>query len=103
MAFQNYDSTSHGGESCDFKTTTMADTNENPIDSGKTFFDISVNTDQIGMGYEADIPEKFQQHAIVCDFQTKIWLKVIDEQLHSYTFIKIQTCILLSVFKNIEV
>ena len=36
----------------------MADTIENPFDSGKTYFDISVNTDQIGMGFEADTPEK---------------------------------------------
>ena len=26
--------------------------------SGKTYFDISINTDQIGMGLEADNPEK---------------------------------------------
>ena len=45
----------HGGESRDFKTTTMADTIEkNPIDSGKTFCYISVNTGQICMGFEAD-------------------------------------------------
>ena len=36
----------------------MADTIGNSVDSGKTFFDISVNTDQIGMGIEADTPEK---------------------------------------------
>ena len=48
----------HGaGESCDFKTTTMADTIEKPVDSGKTFFDISINTDQIGIGFEANTPE----------------------------------------------
>ena len=28
------------------------------VDSGKTFFDISVNTDQIGRKFEADNPEK---------------------------------------------
>ena len=39
----------HGGESGYFKTTTMADNIENPIDSGKIFFDISVKTDQICM------------------------------------------------------
>ena len=33
-----------GGESRDFKRTTMADTCENTVDSGKTFFDISVHT-----------------------------------------------------------
>ena len=27
---------------------------KNPVYSGKTFFDISVNTGQIGMGFEAD-------------------------------------------------
>ena len=41
----------------------MADTNENTIDSGKTFFDISVTTGQIGMEFEADTPQKWQQHA----------------------------------------
>ena len=35
------------GESHDFKTTTMADTIEKNVDSGKTFFDFSVNTSQI--------------------------------------------------------
>ena len=36
-----------------------------PLDSGitKTFFDISVNTDQISMGFEADTREKLKQHA----------------------------------------
>ena len=29
-----------------------------PLDLGKTFFDISVNTDQISMGFEADTREK---------------------------------------------
>ena len=28
------------------------------IDSGKTLFDISDKADQIGMGFEADTPEK---------------------------------------------
>ena len=36
----------------------MGDTIEKAVDSGKTFFDISVNTDQIGMRFEADTPEK---------------------------------------------
>ena len=31
---------------------------KNPVDSGKTFFNISVNTGQIDMGFEADTPEK---------------------------------------------
>ena len=30
----------------------------NPLNSGKTLFDISVNTDQIGMGFEAESCEK---------------------------------------------
>ena len=48
----------HGGESHDFKITTMADTIVKPVDSGKTFFDNSVNTGQICMGFEADTSEK---------------------------------------------
>ena len=36
----------------------MEDTCQNPIDSGKTFFDIFVNTDHIVMGFEADTPGK---------------------------------------------
>ena len=48
---------------------------KNPVDSGKTFFDISIHSGQIGMGFE-HIP---RIHDInmpnVCDFQTKIWLK----------------------------
>ena len=36
----------------------MADTFSKPLDSGKTIFDISVNTDQIGMVFKADTPEK---------------------------------------------
>ena len=31
---------------------------KNPIISGKTFFDISINTGQIGMGFKADTPKK---------------------------------------------
>ena len=36
----------------------MADTIEKTVDSGKTFFDISFNTGQICMGFQADTPEK---------------------------------------------
>ena len=36
----------------------MTDTILKPFDSGKTFFDISVNAGQICMGFEADTPEK---------------------------------------------
>ena len=36
----------------------MADTCQNPIESGKTFFDISVNTYQIAVGSEADSLDK---------------------------------------------
>ena len=35
------------------------------VDSGNTFFDISVNTDQIGMGFEADIPENESNMSIL--------------------------------------
>ena len=47
----------HSGESRDFKTT-MADTIEKRVNSGKTFFYISINIDQIGMGFEADTPKE---------------------------------------------
>ena len=36
---------------------------KSPINSGKTFLDISVNTGQICLGFEADTPQKRQQHA----------------------------------------
>ena len=36
----------------------MAHNIENLADSGRTFFDISLNTDQIGIGFEADTHEK---------------------------------------------
>ena len=36
---------------------------KNPVYSGKTFFDYSVNTGQIDMGFGADTPEKRPQHA----------------------------------------
>ena len=39
----------------------MTDTIEKNVDSGKNFFDISVNTDQIDMGFEADTTEKWKQ------------------------------------------
>ena len=42
----------------------MSDTIEKNVVSGKTFFDISVETDHICMGFEADMP-------FVCDFRTK--------------------------------
>ena len=45
------------------------------LDSGKTLFDIFVNTDQIGMGFKADTPRKRSNMPIFSDFQTKIWLK----------------------------
>ena len=48
----------HDRESRDFKTITTSYTIEKPVDSGETFVDISVNTGQICMGFEADTPEK---------------------------------------------
>ena len=36
----------------------MAGSCQKPLDPGKTFLGIPVNTDQIGMGFEADTPEK---------------------------------------------
>ena len=53
----------------------MAHTIEKTIDSGKTFFDISINTGQICMGLVADTPENDSDRPIVCDFRTKNWLK----------------------------
>ena len=58
-----------------FKTTTMADIIEKIVDSGKTFFDISGNTDQINRGFEADTPKNDSNIPIVCNFWTDIWLK----------------------------
>ena len=49
----------HGRESSrEIKATTMADTIEKPVDSDKTFFDISVDNGQICKGLETDTPEK---------------------------------------------
>ena len=53
----------------------MADTVEKKIDSGNTFFDIFVHTDQIGMEFKADTPEKRKQYVHLSGFRTKIWLK----------------------------
>ena len=46
-----------------------------PIDSGETFFDISLNTDQIGMGLTQILQKNESNLSIFSDFQTKIWLK----------------------------
>ena len=35
------------------------------VDSGNTFFDISVNTDQIGMGFEADFSKNESNMSIL--------------------------------------
>ena len=48
---------SHSGESCDFRGLKMADSCPNPSIQVR-LFDISVNTDQIVMGFEADTQEK---------------------------------------------
>ena len=51
------------------------------VDSGKTFFDINVNTCQICMGFEADTPEKRQQHAHRMQLSHQdLVKKVIDER-----------------------
>ena len=52
----------------------LEDTCQNP-NSGKTFFDISINTHQIGIWFEADTLEKCGNMSIFSNFQTKIWLK----------------------------
>ena len=46
------------GESRDFRILKNGGFLSKLLDSGKTFFDISVNTDQIGVAFEADTPEK---------------------------------------------
>ena len=48
----------HGGELLDFGLLKNGGFVSKPLDSGKTFFDISLNTDQIGMGFEADTAGK---------------------------------------------
>ena len=45
-----------GGESRVFRILKNGGFLSKSLYSGKTFFDISVNTDQIGMGFEADTP-----------------------------------------------
>ena len=57
------------GEDTAENQTTMADTIEKPVDSGKTVFGISVNTGQICMGFEADARKNDSNNPIVCDFQ----------------------------------
>ena len=47
----------HGGESRDFKTKQWRKPLKKNVDSGKTFFDISINTGQIHMGFEAETLE----------------------------------------------
>ena len=54
----------------------MVNAIETPVDSGNTFFDIFLNTDQIGMVFEADTPKKTERNmSIYSDFRTKIWLQ----------------------------
>ena len=48
--------TIYGGESFDLKKNNIP--LKKPVDSGKTFFDISVNTSQICMRFETATPEK---------------------------------------------
>ena len=53
----------HREESRDFRGLKNGGFLSTPLPhSGKTFFDISVNTDQIGMGFEADTPGERKQH-----------------------------------------
>ena len=66
----------HGGESCDFRILKNGGFLSKPLDSGKTFFDISVITGQIGMGFKVDTPgENESNMSIFSNFQTKIWFK----------------------------
>ena len=65
----------HGGNHVTSKQQQWRVPLKNPIDSGKIFFDISVNTGQICMIFEADTTENISNMPMVCDFRTKIWLK----------------------------
>ena len=65
----------HGGESFDFRILKNGGFLSKPFVSGKTLFDISVNTDQICMGFGAETPGKYKQHVHLSYFRTKIWLK----------------------------
>ena len=50
-------------------------------DSGKTLFDISVNTGQICMRFETDTPQKWLKYVHLTKFpDKKADLQVIDEQ-----------------------
>ena len=51
-----------------------------PLNSDKTFFDISVNTDQIGMGIQADIPEKWHQHVHLKRLSDKSLVKKLNDK-----------------------
>ena len=53
----------HVRESPNFKPTATADAIAKSFDSGKTFFDISINSGHICMGFEADTPEQWQHQA----------------------------------------
>ena len=64
----------HGGESRDFRLKNGGFLT-NPHDTGKTLFDISINTDQIGMVLKQIPREKESNMSIFSDFQTKTWLK----------------------------
>ena len=46
----------------------MADSCQNSVDSGKAFFDISVNTNQIGVGFKADSSENDSNMFILASF-----------------------------------
>ena len=64
-----------GGESRGFRGLKMADSCQNPSIQGRLFFAVSLYTDQIGTGFEADTLENESNMSIYSDFQTKIWLK----------------------------
>ena len=49
---------SHGGKSRDFRILKMADSCQNPSIEIRLSLIFPLNTDQIGMGFKADTPEK---------------------------------------------
>ena len=66
-----------------------------PLDSGKTFFNISVTTDQTGLGFEADTPEKYA-HANL----TSINGNHFKEILPGLTIFSMVPAIVVVVFKS---
>ena len=57
-----------GGESHDFRGLKNGGFLSKSVDSGKAFFDISVNTNQIGVGFKADSSKNDSNMFILASF-----------------------------------